>query len=278
MGFSSLLIWVRFLRLPAVLTVPGDLWVGAVVAGRSAVAAEIAAVICVYLFGMGFNDWWDRERDAVHRPERPIPSGRLSTRAALLMCTGLGLAAWVLLPSVGIAALLITVILYTLIKTPFPLLGAGVMGCCRMQSVWIGTGADWPASVPEAAVPLGAGVLIFFLTRLAQLEGTGRKGTFRSAVVAVLLVVASVAAVWLGGKQGPISWALLGALVGVAIANHAAIERNGRVPPAAVGIYLALWVPLQALWVLGDGRALEGAVLIAAAVALPCMQRMMPVS
>jgi 4-hydroxybenzoate polyprenyltransferase len=275
---SQLIAWIRFLRLPAVLTVPGDLWVGAVIAGRTAGWNELAAVSCAYLFGMGFNDWRDRKEDARERPDRPIPSGAVSAGAAAVVCAGLAVAAVGFLPTVNLLLLLITICAYTLLKGQYPLAGAVLMGLCRMQSVWIGTGADGAESAQEWAVAVGAGVLIFLLTRLSQVEGKGKRGTLRSGLFAAGLVLAAVAAVWMGGKQGPTSWAVLGAVVGVAIANHAAIERKGEVPPSAIGVYLGMWIPLQALWVLGAGRAAEGAFLIMAAAALPWLQRQIAIS
>ena len=52
----------------------------------------------LYWAGMAANDWADRRLDAVERPERPIPSGRVAPAAALglaagLTAAGLGLAA-----------------------------------------------------------------------------------------------------------------------------------------------------------------------------------------
>ena len=38
---------------------------------------------------MALNDWADRELDAVERPERPIPSGRVSPDQALAVAGGL---------------------------------------------------------------------------------------------------------------------------------------------------------------------------------------------
>lgn len=278
MSVKPIMAWIRFLRLPAVLTVPGDVWVGAMIANRSAGWNEVAAVSLAYLFGMGFNDWRDRQADAEVRPERPIPSGVLTARAALLACIWLAVAAFVLLPGGALVLLLLTICGYTLIKNKIPLGGAVLMGLCRFQSLWIGTGAHLPETVLEWAVPSGAAVVIFLLTWLSQLEGTQKKATFRSGLFALALVLSAVAAVWTGGKQGPTSWVLLGAIIGVAVANHAAIERNGRVPPSAIGIYLSLWIPLQTLWLLGRGRAMESAVLIVAAIALPWMQRKIAIS
>lgn len=275
---SRALSWIRFLRLPAVLTVPGDVWVGAVVAGRMAAWNEVAAVCLAYLFGMGCNDWWDRNRDLELRPGRPLPAGEISPNPAAGACVLLGVSALLLLPGLPMLLLLTTILAYTACKTYTPWAGAVLMGLCRFQSVWIGTGAREVEGFLEWGVPVGAGLLIFLLTRLAQREGTGQPGTLRSGLFAGGLVLAAVAGMAFGARQGPASWALLGAIAGVAIANHAAIERTKSVPPSAVGIYLGMWIPLQAVWVLGAERAAEGAFLVGASIALPWFQRQISIS
>ena len=40
---------------------------------------------CFYAAGMCLNDLWDAEADRTHRPARPIPSGRISTRGAAIL-------------------------------------------------------------------------------------------------------------------------------------------------------------------------------------------------
>ncbi|MEU6482670.1 SCO3242 family prenyltransferase [Streptomyces sp. NPDC046887] len=92
---------VRLVRAPAALTVPGDVLAGAAASGRPACPATLvtaASSVCLYWAGMALNDWADRDLDAGERPERPIPSGQISPRAALtvacgLTCAGLCLAA-----------------------------------------------------------------------------------------------------------------------------------------------------------------------------------------
>ncbi|MEE1753986.1 SCO3242 family prenyltransferase [Streptomyces sp. SP18CS02] len=93
--------WAELLRVSALFTVPGDALAGAAAAGlrpdrRTALA--IGASLCLYEAGMALNDWADRDEDAVDRPHRPIPSGRVTPGAALtasaaLTVTGLVLAA-----------------------------------------------------------------------------------------------------------------------------------------------------------------------------------------
>nr|WP_241266683.1 UbiA family prenyltransferase [Streptomyces scabichelini] len=93
--------WVELLRLPALFTVPGDALAGAAAAGARPTPRTLLAIgssLCLYEAGMALNDWADRTEDAVDRPHRPLPSGRISPRAALaaaggLTAAGLGLAA-----------------------------------------------------------------------------------------------------------------------------------------------------------------------------------------
>jgi 4-hydroxybenzoate polyprenyltransferase len=91
----------ELVRLPAALTVPGDTLAGAAAAGRLSgrSAALPVASVCLYWAGMALNDWADRDLDAVERPERPIPSGRVRAGQALGAAAGLTAA------GVGVAAL-----------------------------------------------------------------------------------------------------------------------------------------------------------------------------
>jgi 4-hydroxybenzoate polyprenyltransferase len=92
---------IELVRAPAALTVPGDVLAGATAAGRRispATAGLAGASVCLYWAGMALNDYADREVDAWERSHRPVPSGRVSPRAALGVATacttaGLGLAA-----------------------------------------------------------------------------------------------------------------------------------------------------------------------------------------
>src|SRR3954465_2478945 len=77
----------ELVRLPAVLSVPGDVLLGAAVSGQvrnvPRTAGLVAASSCLYLAGMALNDYADREGDAVQRPGPPIPSGRVTPGFAL---------------------------------------------------------------------------------------------------------------------------------------------------------------------------------------------------
>ena len=89
--------WLRLLRVPNLLTVPGDVLSGfflAMVSLRAcgvdvsvsqfvpALALCLCASLCLYAAGLVFNDVADLAVDAVERPSRPLPSGAIGRRAA----------------------------------------------------------------------------------------------------------------------------------------------------------------------------------------------------
>ncbi|MEO6086486.1 MAG: UbiA family prenyltransferase, partial [Umezawaea sp.] len=75
--------YVELVRAPAALTVLGDTIAGAAVCGNPLRGRRMLlplASVSLYWSGMALNDWADRDLDAVERPERPVPSGRISPR------------------------------------------------------------------------------------------------------------------------------------------------------------------------------------------------------
>src|SRR5215467_11229836 len=84
---SSLVAWLQLLRLPNVFTAVADVTMGyLVVLGELRPALYfgllVASSVLLYLSGMVLNDVFDAKVDAQDRPDRPIPSGRISRRAA----------------------------------------------------------------------------------------------------------------------------------------------------------------------------------------------------
>ncbi|GGL30253.1 geranylgeranylglycerol-phosphate geranylgeranyltransferase [Halarchaeum grantii] len=106
--------------------------IGAYVAGRPlAGAALVAALATVFAVAAGnaINDYFDREIDRINAPERPIPRGAVSPRAALAFSVALFAAAVVLalsLPMVAVAIAavnLVALVAYTKLFKGLP--GAG---------------------------------------------------------------------------------------------------------------------------------------------------------
>src|SRR3954465_6185379 len=153
----------ELVRLPAVLSVPGDVLLGAAASGQvrdvPRTAGLVAASSCLYLAGMALNDYADREVDAVERPGRPIPSGRVSPAFALGLAGALTLGAAALsVAADGTRALAVTAPLaaaiwgYDLALKATPVASTS-MSACRGLDVMMGAGAHGAAAaVPAAAV------------------------------------------------------------------------------------------------------------------------------
>ncbi|MFF9320138.1 UbiA family prenyltransferase [Streptomyces sp. NPDC014735] len=146
--------WTELLRVSALFTVPGDALAGAAATGRSpgrGTALAVGASLCLYEAGMALNDWADREEDAVDRPHRPIPSGRIAPGAALaaagaLTAAGLGLAARAGRPALVVATgLAATVWAYDLRLKHTPA-GPAAMAAARALDLLLGAAATATAA------------------------------------------------------------------------------------------------------------------------------------
>ncbi|MEJ5869056.1 UbiA family prenyltransferase [Pseudokineococcus sp. 5B2Z-1] len=270
-GLGTWRDWAELVRLPAVVSVPGDALTGLAAAGgvgRPGTAAPAAvdpaavppaavvrataaplASVCLYWGGMVLNDWADRELDAVERPERPLPSGRVAPPAALaaagaLTAVGVGVAGLAGgRRSAGCAALLAAAVwTYDLVGKSGPLAPAS-MAVTRLLDVVLGATAAAPgiplvAALRPAALPaLSVGLHTLAVTDLArgEVHGATPAAARRAAAVSTAAGVASAAA-------------------GVAAAVGAVRRGGGRVPAVAGAVlgvvasaaHVARLVPVQA--------------------------------
>ncbi|WP_053717894.1 SCO3242 family prenyltransferase [Saccharothrix sp. NRRL B-16348] len=167
--------YAELVRAPAALTVLGDTLAGAAAAGLPLRGRRLLlplSSVALYWSGMALNDWADRELDAVERPERPIPSGRVTPRAALtaavlLSATGLGLAA----VAGGRDALAVAVPVAAAVWSYDTVLkdtaaGPLAMAACRGLDVLLGAGRERAVSaLPAAAVMAGHTLGVTALSR-----------------------------------------------------------------------------------------------------------------
>src|SRR5262245_19233019 len=128
---QTLLAWLQLCRFAAAFTAMADIFLGYLLRHTSLEPARdfgllLGAPSCLYLAGMVFNDVFDRKIDAVERPKRPIPSGRVPVRGAvilgvLLLATGLVQSGLVGINCLLVASLLtVCIFLYDgLLKSTF---------------------------------------------------------------------------------------------------------------------------------------------------------------
>jgi 4-hydroxybenzoate polyprenyltransferase len=178
--------YLQLVRFPAVFTAMADIFVGFLLTHSSLdekntfpFAMLMVASGCLYMAGMVFNDVFDRKIDAEERPERPIPSGRVSVMSAvrlgiLLIVCGLGAADALGVPSLLVAIMIVVGILSYdgfLKKTSAAPL---VMGGCRFLNVLLGASAVgrfsdvWAA--PQICVAAGLGIYITGVTWFGRTE------------------------------------------------------------------------------------------------------------
>ncbi|MBB5869117.1 4-hydroxybenzoate polyprenyltransferase [Allocatelliglobosispora scoriae] len=191
---------IELVRAPAALSVPGDAVAGAAAAdcldGRTAGIA--AASVCLYWAGMAANDWSDRELDAVERPERPIPSGRISPGQALAVAGGLTAAGLAIAGAAGgrrtlaTAGLLVGAIWTYDVKLKNSPAGPAGMAVCRGLDVLLGasTGSMRRALRPAAVVAAHT----YAVTALSRREVSGADRALPLGTLAATAVVATAAA------------------------------------------------------------------------------------
>lgn len=193
----------ELVRAPAALSVPGDSLAGAAAAGWPAgrrTALLPLASVSLYWAGMALNDWADRELDAVERPERPIPSGRVSPPTALalsagLTATGVGLAAVAGGPPAAAAAAVLAgaVWAYDLSAKSGPG-STAVMASTRGLDVLLGAAAGGVAGIRSALAPAallaGHTAAVTALSR-GEVHGTST-ATARGAVAVTAVAAALV--------------------------------------------------------------------------------------
>lgn len=154
-----------------------------------ALALLLPAASLFYVAGMYLNDAFDREIDAAERPERPIPSGRISAGAVFaagfaMMAAGLGLVAPLGLPPVVAAmALCAAIIAYDARhkQNPFSPL---VMGLCRALVYALVLAAVPPAGWVPAAI-----ALLFYVAGLTYAARQENMAEFRNAWPLAMLAV-----------------------------------------------------------------------------------------
>jgi 4-hydroxybenzoate polyprenyltransferase len=183
---SKLAAWAQLLRLPNLLTVPGDPIAGYLIAAEAlgqdirgpALILAAGVSLLLYAFGLVLNDLADTRTDAQQRPDRPIPAGEVSRSAAaigmvLLAVAGLGLPATLLDPTAPAtlvaAALALAIVAYNLLFKRLALLGPLAMGTCRALSFLLGSiWAGWHFSATWQVL-LPAGVLLAYIVALTLL-------------------------------------------------------------------------------------------------------------
>jgi 4-hydroxybenzoate polyprenyltransferase len=217
--------YLELLRPANVVTAVADVLAGYAVAGRAnsrALPWLLTATVCLYAGGVVLNDFFDRELDAVERPERPIPSGRVPARHAAALGTAL-LAGGVVTAAQGTsaagavaAAIALLVVLYDARAKRHALAGPVNMGLCRGLNLLLGVAAVPAALAGNWPIALISVVYIAAVTTVSRGEVHGGKaGAAAFALISLGGVLAALTAIGLDAGGGGQTLALvLTALLG----------------------------------------------------------------
>jgi 4-hydroxybenzoate polyprenyltransferase len=273
---SRLRAYLELLRLPNLFTAMADMAMGLLfVRADEGPRADlvmgllVAASALLYATGVVLNDVFDLERDRAERPDRPLPSGRISLAAARRLGWGLlvaGAAAACLAavavgqfrPALIVGLLSGCIVLYDgWLKATW--LGPPVMGACRMLNVLLGMSvADERLAAEHFLVAGGIGIYVMGVTWLARTEARrSSRGQLALAAFVMLLGVATLGwfPSWTNNvvelvRLEPQRWYLLVGALGVLIGwrcLRAVIEPTPRMVQTAVVYGILSLVMLDAV-------------------------------
>ncbi|MGW9478598.1 SCO3242 family prenyltransferase [Saccharomonospora azurea] len=277
--------YVELVRAPAALTVVGDTVAGAAAAGtrlRGRRRLLPLASAAFYWAGMALNDWADRDLDAVERPERPIPSGRVSPSAALTTGTALTAAGLILARLGGgghawrtAVPLAACVWAYdTTLKGTA--LGPAGMAACRTLDVLLGAPGRERAALPAASA-LGVHTLGVTALSAGEVHGTESRtagGALAATAVSTALANRQKPAVPAGGRLRRVATALFSGTYASSVgsAQYAAVrEPTAERVREATKAGIHGMVPLQAALAARHGAVRAATLLV---TALPLARRL----
>jgi len=285
--------YLDLVRAPAVLSVVGDTLAGAAAGGRLGSARTVRAgdvrawrlallplsSACLYAGGMALNDYADRELDAVERPERPLPSGRVTPAQALVAASGLTAAGLALAATGGGRRSFVVAVPLAACVWTYDLLakdrasGPVVMAACRGLDVLMGAGRGRV----RAALPAAAALTVHTagVTVLSRGEVHGTTPPVAAAVAAGTVGVAGAVAVGALRSLRSAPTAALAALASAGVYAASCLPGQARAvgAPDAANAFAATkagirsMVPLQAALAARGGSLVSVGVLTAVEVA-----------
>ncbi|MHB1921598.1 MAG: UbiA-like protein EboC [Chitinophagaceae bacterium] len=280
---STIRAFLQLMRPANLVTAVSDIFAGIAISGfflyeqvdafsLHPVWMLILATLGLYGGGVVFNDVFDADLDRVERPERPIPSGRVSLPQATflgmaLLFAGVWSACWVNSISALLAGLIcLAALVYDKFTKPHPWLGPLNMGICRGLNLLLGLSID-PSALyhyyPLALLPV---IFIAAITLVSRGEVHGSSSRpINFAFLGYFLVLAVLILFSVEGKGFP--WSLFFILAfGWMIIDP--LERARKDPQASkvkkavkagiLGLILmnASWVAIFIGWPLALGVAL----------------------
>lgn len=279
---SRIAAWLRLLRLPNLLTVPGDPIAGYLLAAGTAAAVDARLVYLVlvallfYAAGLIMNDVVDMATDRAERPDRPLASGRIDARVARTAAVACLVAGLALARAAGPASLLTALALAAAIALYNVLfkataLGPLAMGLCRGLSVLLGASLANVAAPLVLAAAVVSTMYVAALTLLARHEVAGLRPGASAWLPAAVVLLAMSAFLRLSPVTGPMEFRMVAvfflafAMSGLAAWRLAAGGR--RAAPECIGLLISALIALQSAYAIASAAG-NLSVLLALAILL----------
>jgi len=204
-----LLPLARLLRLPNVFTAFADIGLGLCATAALSpgsvdstfwwkAAFLLASSGCLYSAGMVWNDYFDLAEDRRDRPFRPLPSGRISTRTAVLIGTALLCLGWSCAAFTGRAGALIALVLVIAIllyDARIKRTRAGPIGMafCRFLNVLLGLSLADPSAIPLVTRVHLAGTIGVYIIGVTWFARTEERRSDPRVLIQAAIVMAAAA-------------------------------------------------------------------------------------
>lgn len=304
---STMMAWLQLMRLPTVFTALSNILCGFLITHRvpQIKVAELTAqkelwllllsTSGLYLGGMVLNDVFDAKLDAQERPERPIPSGRISLRSAaifgsVLMLTGVLAAAMAGTPSFIIAAMIVPCVLVyngVLKSTIAAPLG---MGACRFLNLMLGASAvsDWSTLWQALPVTVAAALCIYIIGVTVFARNEAGQSSPALLVCGIIILIGGISLdAWAISTHGASANAVSGSRMALLILSLNLLMRAAAAIPSGsprriqktVGLMLLCIIFLDAIMVFAitaDAKLAALVIMLVAPASL--LRRLIPMS
>ena len=257
--------WLQLIRPPNLITVPGDPLAGAALAFAAGVNGHIIAAIAaavvallLYISGLIMNDYVDIEEDKKDRPDRPLPSGAISPRLAIIVAltiafAGLGIAFFInQITGITAVLLIVTIALYNFVLKQEVFIGSIIMGVCRGLSFLLGAFAvGYKIGIHSHTIILTMPAIILYIAAVTSIAANeteeiyiGIKRWIPTAAIFLLLFIINPLAgnfIWLSLIPG-----VTAIIISLIIAKKLAGEPEPALVQKSIGLYIRLLLLIQA--------------------------------
>ena len=158
MSVQQIKNYLTLIRFPNLFTLPSNVFAGYFsthiqnAIEINSIVLVILVSVCLYAAGVIFNDVADRQTDRKERPNRPIPSGKITQRNAILLAMLLIVISITVSYFISVVTLIIVFVLITSIflydfVLKNSLFGPAAMGATRVLNIVLGSSPNLSNSI-----------------------------------------------------------------------------------------------------------------------------------